>query len=76
VVYSIIPISAFLMILYLIKDTIRIFKEIKERCGTNAAVEQKAEVMITQVMYSGIDSFSFMAVPFSCWQDHSCLLAG
>lgn len=44
VVYSIIPISAFLMILYLIKDTIRIFKEIKERCGTNAAVEQKAEV--------------------------------
>ena len=29
-------------------------------------------VMVSQMMYSGIDSFSFMAVSFSCSPDRSC----
>ncbi|WP_320172205.1 TRAP transporter small permease [Maridesulfovibrio sp.] len=44
VVYSIIPISAFLMILYLIKDTVKIISRIREHCGSAAISDRKAEV--------------------------------
>ncbi|WP_432734849.1 TRAP transporter small permease [Maridesulfovibrio sp. FT414] len=43
VVYSIIPISASLMLLYLFKDTFRIFKAINERRNPVSGINQEAE---------------------------------